>query len=183
MTLDVNWLTHRRALPWPAWIAVAAPAALAGWFLWQARDSDRTIDVLSQRLIATHVDLRDSASSAVVSSGVVERPVYGQHAKEVVEQLQWPWPTALDIVEEAGVAGVVLQSIDVSLQDRRVTIEFKTTQLSDALNWIDTLNAAQPEANNCWRWTMQETKQPAIGDMQAQAVVVGACDKTETRER
>lgn len=154
----------RRRLPprwvWAALIVLAVCAAFVGWRAWL---SWREVDTLEHELSR----LRSQATAAPAPQPPRPAPPYESSARMLLQQQSFPWPQALTTLEATAVVGVTPTAVEANPASQQVRLEVQFTDYAKLLEYLETLNAGEPEP----RWTLVQSQAQAAG--LATAVIVG----------
>lgn len=153
--------------PWvpPRWMwwAVAALALIAcaavgmAWRAWKQVDVQRA--ALRDAVAATQ------AAAVVPAPLRVLRP-YDASAREMWAEHSAPWPQALTMIEATAIIGVTPVALEFVASDKAVRVEVSFTDYAKLLEYVDALNAGEPEL----KWALVQSQAQASGE--ATAVIV-----------
>ena len=154
----------RQAIPsrWLWWaLALAGFAAAAATFLawreWRQVTTQR--DSLRQTIAAQ--------AAAPIAAPPVKGPApYDASARTMLAEQASLWPQALTMIEATAIIGVTPAALEFVANDKSVRVEVSFTDYAKLLEYVDALNAGEPEI----RWVLVQSHAQAGGA--ATAVVV-----------
>lgn len=154
----------RRSRPprWMWWLALwllgcGLALTAAAWSQWKT--------VADERQAA--LNARVQAASRTPAYQPTPRPPYEASARKMLAERSLPWIEALTALEASAMVGVTPSSVELIPEDRSVRVELNFADYPKLIEYIESLNAGEPEL----AWTLVQTT--SMPNAPSTAVVVG----------
>ena len=156
---DFKKRSRPRAWVWWALAVGCGTTAFVGWQAWMASQ-----DVVRHERDLAQLKSRPPAEPRPAAPAPT--PAYDTSARTMLQQRDFPWSAALTTLEATAVIGVTPTAIEAAPATGQVRVEVQFTDYAKLLEYLNALNAGEPEA----RWSLVQSQSQVAGA--ATAVIV-----------
>lgn len=159
--INADFKKRSRPQAWVWWVLAVACAA-AAFVCWKAWVASQDLARHEREL----VELKSRPPAEPRTAGPAPAPAYDSSARTMLQQRDFPWPAALTTLEATAVIGVTPTAIEAAPSTGQVRVEVQFTDYAKLLEYLNALNAGEPEA----RWSLVQSQSQVAGA--ATAVIV-----------